>query len=168
MDDNSVWLGISYGVSAVTAVLEFPDSRSAALTFDGDTRLPAGVAVIDNGAIHAGVKAVQLGADCADLYLGEPGRHLGAAVPVRVGEHDKTPVERVTATLRLIWDEAVRTADGRSISDVVIAVPSSLGAHGVDLASAAVRAGLLGCGGGCRVGRRGGVDGPTGAGVGCV
>ncbi|MDT5024860.1 MAG: hypothetical protein QOE61_1286, partial [Micromonosporaceae bacterium] len=35
-DNNGVWLGISYSVSSLTAVLEFPDGRVAALTFDGD------------------------------------------------------------------------------------------------------------------------------------
>jgi hypothetical protein len=43
--------------------------------------------------------------------------------------------------LRQVWDEAVRTAGGR-VSDVMIAVPSSLREHGAALASAAVRAGM--------------------------
>ncbi|HEY1174830.1 MAG TPA: Hsp70 family protein, partial [Phytomonospora sp.] len=132
-------LGIDYGTSHTVAVLAWPDGRRRPLHFGSSPLLPS--------AVHAGT-TVQTGQDALRAGLGDPAglepnpkRRVDDG-EVLLGETAHSVADLIAATLRTVWDEAVRVTE-RPPTDVVLTHPADWGAvrRGL-LAEAARRAGI--------------------------
>ncbi|MEV0648060.1 Hsp70 family protein [Phytomonospora sp. NPDC050363] len=134
-------LGIDYGTSHTVAVLAWPDGRRRPLHF--------GASALLSSAVHAGAGGLlQTGQDALRAGLGDPAglepnpkRRIDYG-EVLLGETSYPVADLMAATLRTVWDEAVRVA-GRPPSDVMLTHPADWGqARRGLLADAARRAGI--------------------------
>lgn len=134
-------LGIDYGTSHTVAVLAWPDGRRRPLHFGASTLLPSAVHAGDGGILRTGQDALRAG-------LGEPGglepnpkRRIDDG-DVLLGETAYPVADLIAATLRTVWDEAVRVA-GKRPDEVTLTHPAEWGqARLTSLAEAAEKAGI--------------------------
>ncbi|MEV0648059.1 Hsp70 family protein [Phytomonospora sp. NPDC050363] len=133
-------LGIDYGTSHTVAILAWPDGRRRPLHFGSSALL--------SSAVHAGAAGLRTGQDALRAGLGDPAglepnpkRRVDDG-EVLLGETAHPVADLIAATLRTVWDEAVRVA-GRPPAEVMLTHPADWGPlrQGL-LADAARRAGI--------------------------
>ncbi|EXG80642.1 Hsp70 family protein [Cryptosporangium arvum] len=134
-------LAVDYGTSNTVALLRWPDQRIRPLLFDGSPLLPSAVHLEPDGTVRAGPEAVRAARVRPECYEPTPKRRIDEGT-LLLGEREISIAAAIAATLRVVWDEATRTA-GAPPGSVVLTFPVSWGAvRRAVLVDAAVRAGL--------------------------
>ncbi|MFB9319753.1 Hsp70 family protein [Cryptosporangium minutisporangium] len=134
-------LAIDYGTSNTVAMLRWPDRRTRPLLFDGSPLLPSAVFLEPGGALRAGRDAVRSARLQPACYEPNPKRRVDEGT-LLLGEHEVPIVAAVAATLRMVRDEAHRTANEFPES-VIITCPVAWGAsRQAVLIEASAQAGL--------------------------
>lgn len=114
-------LAIDYGTACTRAVLAWPERPWQALVIEGTAEPSSAVHVAKDGTIVAGAAAWRLAEDDPDGFVPAP---LAEGVgTVRVRGRNVDVADLVTATLRLIVDEAERIA-GVLPADIRMSVPA--------------------------------------------
>jgi actin-like ATPase involved in cell morphogenesis len=134
-------LGIDFGTSHTVAVLRWPDGRAKPLLFDGSPLLPSAVYVDAAGRFAVGRDAAHSARMDPGGYEPNPKRRVDDG-SVLLGGREVTSVDLIGTVLRLVAEEATRTAGERPAA-VTITYPAAWGTpRRLVLAAAADRAGL--------------------------
>jgi molecular chaperone DnaK len=134
-------LGIDFGTSHTVAVLRWPDGRAKPLLFDGSPLLPSAVYMDAAGRFAVGRDATHSARMDPGGYEPNPKRRVDDG-SVLLGGREVATVDLIGTVLRLVADEATRTAGERPAA-VTITYPAAWGTpRRLVLAAAAERAGL--------------------------
>src|SRR5258708_6918407 len=104
-------LGIDFGTSNTVAVLSWPDGRAKPLLFDGSPLLRSAVYLHPTGQLVVGRDAVHSARLDPARYEPNPKRSIDHDT-VLLGDADLPVVGLVSAVLRRVAEEAVRTTGG--------------------------------------------------------
>ena len=142
MGGDGARLSIDFWHTTACAATRRTDGTVAAVTVDGDTVIPTGVAVTRNGDLHAGRDGATIGAEHPHLYVRLPGQRLFDE-RVQVGPTAVDPVDLVAAVLSEVARQASTATGGTVPTDVVICTPTGwVGRQQERMRVAARRAGL--------------------------
>jgi len=120
-------LGIDYGTTYTVAATHQGD-RTEVLDIDGQQRFPSAVFLEDETSIVVGTAAERRGAASPDRLERTPKRYLDLGQPpIALGPSLVTVTSLVAATLRVVWDEAVRQHEGQPPKRVIITHPAGWG-----------------------------------------
>ncbi len=134
-------LGIDFGTSHTVAVLRWPDGRAKPLLFDGSPLLPSAVYMDAAGRFAVGRDAAHSARMDPGGYEPNPKRRVDDG-SVLLGGREVATVDLIGTVLRLVADEATRTAGERPAA-VTVTYPAAWGTpRRLVLAAAADRSGL--------------------------
>ena len=123
MSGDGARLSIDFWHTTLRAVTLRPDGTVMTVMVDGDTSMPTGVAVTEDGVLHAGRDGAAIGADHPHLYVRLPGQRLFEE-RIQVGPVEVDPVDLVAETLRHLARQAGAATGGALPTDVVICTPA--------------------------------------------
>ncbi|GIJ49144.1 hypothetical protein Val02_60300 [Virgisporangium aliadipatigenens] len=125
MDRTGFRLGIDFGTSHTVAVLHWPDGRAKVLLFDGSPLLPSAVYAEPDGRLVVGRDAVNSSRIDPGRYEPNPKRRIDDG-SVLLGEFEFPVEDVIAAVLRLVADEAARTA-GVPLTAITLTCPAAWG-----------------------------------------
>jgi actin-like ATPase involved in cell morphogenesis len=134
-------LAIDYGTTFTSAAV-VTDTGVEVLEVEGVRRLPSGVVLLDDQLL-VGVSAEQQYGLHADRAERTPKRALGVHPHLLLGGEPVETVDAVAATLRAVYEEALRRSNGHPPTEVKLTHPASWSDARLDaLREAAARAGM--------------------------
>jgi Hsp70 protein/Carboxypeptidase regulatory-like domain len=122
-------LGIDYGTTYTVAAVHQGD-RTEALDLDGQQRFPSAVFLESETNIVVGMAAERRGAVSPERLERTPKRYLDIGQPpIALGPSLVNVTSLIAATLRVVWDEAIRQHGGQPPRMVVITHPAGWAAR---------------------------------------